>query len=222
MEEKQEEKAEEMIAEEKTQRQHGKWLAGWADFLHRTRFVFAVPWTIVGVGLLLFNVDVNITLNRLWAEGNVFLVLNTLYGAHQLFMSIITMFEVERLLKYAKFIRICDLFSAFVYNAAWLYGFGVFMDVLYNSSDYGSNLESLTLAMFLGYNLVVTGFVVPINVVIAIKELSMEWIQFNNPLLVDEDISLGMHNLWDMFRDVIDLFNPWCWFNPYAVCFFYE
>ena len=132
MEQKQEEKAEEMIAEEKKSRQYSKHLAGWADFLHRTRFVFSVPWTIVGLGLLLFNVDINITLNRLWAGGNVLLILDTLYGAHQLFMSIMTMFEVERILKYAKFIRIMDLVSAFVYNAAWLYGLGVFMDVLYN------------------------------------------------------------------------------------------
>ena len=212
-----------MIAQEKKRRTYSKWWAGWATTLHRLRFVPAVPWAIVGLALFLFNVDINITLNRLWGAGNVFLIATTIYGAVQLFLSLLIMFEVGPVLRWLKFIRICNLVTSFWYNAAWLYALAVFLDVLYDRAHYGANLESVFLALVLGYNLVVTGYVVPMNIVIAIKELTLEWIQFNNPFMDPrKDISLGIHNVIDMFMDVFELFNPFCWFTRGTACFVWE
>jgi len=55
-------------------------LQGWATFMNVTRFVLAVPWVFSGLALLLFNIYLNIFMNRYWAGGNVILILNTIYG----------------------------------------------------------------------------------------------------------------------------------------------
>ena len=52
----------------------------WATFLHVSRFLVAVPWLVMGVMLITANLFLNLWYNRWWAGGNVFLVLNTLYG----------------------------------------------------------------------------------------------------------------------------------------------
>jgi hypothetical protein len=43
-------------------------------------WVIAVPWTILGFLCILINVFLNIDYNKGWAEGNVFLMGNTIYA----------------------------------------------------------------------------------------------------------------------------------------------
>ena len=43
-------------------------------------WVFAVPWTILGFLCILINIFLNIDYNKGWAEGNVFLMGNTIYA----------------------------------------------------------------------------------------------------------------------------------------------
>ena len=43
-------------------------------------WVIAVPWTIFGFLCILVNIFLNIDYNKGWAEGNVFLMGNTIYA----------------------------------------------------------------------------------------------------------------------------------------------
>ena len=72
-----------------------------------------------------------------------------------------------------KFIRIEALLSSLTYNFWWTYFLCYLFYVIF---FYERDASSLFLAMLVGYNLVVTSFVVPINWAIQAKELSLEWI----------------------------------------------
>ena len=65
-------------------------------------------------------------------------------------------------------------------------------------------------AMVLSYNLIMHAPILPICLGIAIKEFSMEFIQFVNDYAGTglDDISLGLHNIVDL---IVALFN---WVNP--------
>jgi hypothetical protein len=55
---------------------------GWIDVFSYiiNLWVIAVPWTVIGFGMILVNVFVNIDFNRGWAQGNVYLMWNTIYA----------------------------------------------------------------------------------------------------------------------------------------------
>jgi len=116
-----------------------------------------------------------------------------------------------------KFVRIIALLSGIIYNFWWFYFLAYWFYVIFY---YEMEAASLFLAMILSYNLVVTSFAVPINFVIAAKELSLEWIQLNK-VSTEEDLSLGVHNFVDLFMDVVDVFRFGCYVKP-ALCWKYE
>ena len=56
-------------------------------------WVFAVPWTIMGLLCILINIFLNIDYNKGWAEGNVFLMGNTIYAIIQYTLSLFLIYE---------------------------------------------------------------------------------------------------------------------------------
>lgn len=40
----------------------------------------ATPWAIIGFSFIAWNVVLNVYFNVFWAEGNVWLILNTIFG----------------------------------------------------------------------------------------------------------------------------------------------
>ena len=72
---------------------------------------------------------------------------------------------------------------------------------------------SIYTVMVLSYNLMMHLPILPINLLIVLKELSMEFMQFANNLAGTEfdDWSLGLANFINMFRFVFDIVNPWWW-----------
>jgi len=73
-----------------------------ADFLHVLYYYkyliniigIAIPWTIIVVALIVYNIYFNINWNRFWAGGSPWLIFETVFLILQGFESILTVFEI--------------------------------------------------------------------------------------------------------------------------------
>lgn len=82
-------------------------------------WVIALPWTVFGFLMVLTNVFLNIDFNKGWAEGNVFLMGNTIYAMVQYSLTLPLIFEDKNWMRHAKFIRLISLMSAYFYNVIY-------------------------------------------------------------------------------------------------------
>ena len=89
------------------------------DLMTKLDRVFAIPWGIFATILVAGDIYNNVFENRFWAGGNLFLILNSLYGYFQYFMSLALAFESTNFLRSNRFLRIWTLFSSVIYNAIW-------------------------------------------------------------------------------------------------------
>ena len=112
-----------------------------------------------------------------------------------------------------KFIRIGSLFVAWIYLIIYV-ALSILLVVILDDLD---NSEVTYMSMFtvmtLSYNLILHTPVLLVNLMIIIKEISMEFIQFVNEVAGTgmDDYSLATHNLLDMFTDIFNWVNPWWW-----------
>jgi len=127
---------------------------------------------------MVWNLFINLKWNRLWAEGNFFLVANTLYLFFQINMSLNLAFEVPFILKMIKPLRVLSFFSAVVYTMfyyATLFEW-VWQLMFENKNDFEtSGYFGLFINMVLIYNIIFHAPVIPINMFIIVKELSLPW-----------------------------------------------
>lgn len=79
-----------------------------------------MPWLFVLMVIFGWNLYVNIAWNKWWAEGNFFLMGNTIYIITQAMVSIPLFFEIPFVLRYIKPFRIVSLISAVVYNLMFI------------------------------------------------------------------------------------------------------
>lgn len=78
------------------------------------------PWCFVLLAIFSWNLYVNIFWNHWWAEGNVFLLGNTLYIMGQALVTLPLMFEVPFLLRWIKPFRVLSLVSGIAYNILFM------------------------------------------------------------------------------------------------------
>lgn len=73
---------------------------------------------------------------------------------------------------------------------------------------------SMWTVLCLAYNIIIHAPTLLVDFGIAIKELSMEVIQFGNDWAGTglDDWSLGLHNIVDMMVAISNWLNPWWWF----------
>lgn len=144
--------------------------------------------------MVMWNFWLNISANDWWAEGNVFLVYNTVYLLIQAFLSMWLAFEIPTWLKHMKAIRFLSMVAANVYNIVWFLGLLKWISMIWWEDNSNANIMTLLVNMNIGYNLIVHWSIVPINFSIVMKELSMEFVQMasNKAGSTDDDISLGM------------------------------
>lgn len=83
-------------------------------------WLVGVPWGFALLALFGWNMYVNIFWNKWWAEGNFFLMGNTLYIIAQSIVSIPLMFEIPLVLRFMKPFRVISFFSAIAYNIMFL------------------------------------------------------------------------------------------------------
>jgi len=97
----------------------GEFLSGnhsWFEYLQFFGWVFnfffiGIPWALIAIALVVFNIVVNIWLNEWWADGNAFLIYQTVMLCSQALVSIPLIFEIPNFIRNWVFIR----------SFAWLY-----------------------------------------------------------------------------------------------------
>lgn len=139
----------------------------------------ALPWMFVGQVFMMYNLWFNIKWNFLWAGGNVFLLLNTIYMIQQTIHSSFVVIELPVWMKWNKFGRWIMFLLALAYN---LFFFGFLTDFflllyVYDKSDYGFGYTFES--MFFGYNLVIHFPIAILNTVVILKEFSLEFLQMS-------------------------------------------
>jgi len=81
---------------------------------------FVVTWIFIGL-----NIFESIAWNRVWANGNIFLISKTFYLIVQSLMLLPLIFEIDVYLRHMKFFRFISLFFAVLYNTLYFSVFGI-------------------------------------------------------------------------------------------------
>ena len=173
----------------------------------------ALPWTVFGLALIGWNLFLNIDFNEGWAGGNLWLISNTVYLILQFALSIGLFWEIDVWIYWMKFIRIGSLVAAYIYSIGYLAAFITLVVILDDMDGSDINWVSMYTVMVLSYNLILHAPIILMSIGIAIKEFSMEFIQFANDWAGTglDDISLGFHNIIDLGIAMTNWLNPWWW-----------
>ena len=158
--------------------------------------VFPV-WVISTLGLYGFHIYLNTYIFDWWAEGNAFLVANTVFFTSQLIMATLTMIEIPIVLRYLKVFRLFALGLGQLYNLVWFVMFVKGIDMVMGWEGFSENPMDMVIAMIL-FSLGVSNFpVVVLNTEILLKEIQIELFHITSEQAYI-DYSLGFHDLWDM------------------------
>ena len=172
-----------------------------------------LPWGICGLALIGFNLWLNIFWNEWWAGANIWLVGNTVYLIVQYILSVLLVCEFDFMLYWLKFLRWFSLISAYAYTLCYVLAAVKLADLMGDWDGEHIEMTTLILAMTISYNLILNVGILPVNFVIAIKELTMELFQFKDKLAGTgaDDYSLALNNIIDFWVNIFDLFNPDWW-----------
>ena len=84
--------------------------------------VIAIPWTILGALLIVWNLVLNIYFNEGWAGANAFLISNTIYAVFMYVITIFTTWEIDIILHYTRWLRLISVVIALGYTVGWFAG----------------------------------------------------------------------------------------------------
>jgi hypothetical protein len=172
-------------------------------------FLFVgMPWFGISIAMVIINFIFNIWLNQWWADGNAFLVLNSVYLVIQTVLSWPLVFELPFYLADFRFFRAASVLSAWVYflvyvivTADWIYQLYMEPATEYQAYDFISVMGN----MFLAYNVVFNIPILPVSVMIMLKEFTLELFP---PLLdQDEDEQLDLEDA----EDAVSPISWWDW-----------
>ena len=82
--------------------------------------LIAVPWTIAGGLLIVWDLVLNIWFNKGWAGANPFLIANSIYGVYQYILTILVVWEIDPVIKYLHWIRMFSVLFGIMYTGVWL------------------------------------------------------------------------------------------------------
>jgi hypothetical protein len=82
--------------------------------------LIGIPWTAWSFLMVVYNIVFNAWLNKWWAKGNLWLLVNTYFCIGQAVLSIPLFFEVGIYLRHMYLFRWMSLFSAVAYNVVYL------------------------------------------------------------------------------------------------------
>ena len=153
-------------------------------------FFVGLPYLLIAVLLNTYNIWFNIVLNDWWAEGNLYLMLNSLFSIILTQISLIVVFEIPMFLENIKVLRMFAFLGGVIYNFFYM--------LFLLETRRMSKLEEFTnfdvvMVFFMVYNLIMNGGNFILSAAIITKEISLEWVQLGNDALGgDGDYSLGM------------------------------
>ena len=140
-------------------------------------FITGVPFVVYCVISIFYNLSFNIVFNDWWAEGNLFLIGNTVYLLVQAAFSMLLMFEMTMIIRWIKPLRVISVLSAFLYNLFYIFSFANWVWELYFADksylDSTSGPIDILFNMIVVYNLVLHFPIVPMNLAIILKEIQL-------------------------------------------------
>jgi len=137
--------------------------------------VIAIPWTILGALLIIWDLVQNIYFNKGWAGANPFLIINTIYGVLQYVISIFVVWEIDPILRYLDILRIIALVLSGCYIVLWLSGLIQYMIVVFSWDGKESTASDMYAMMVLAQNLFIYLSYLPVSLILIVKEISMEF-----------------------------------------------
>lgn len=139
----------------------------------------ALPWTVVDLMCIVWNLYFNAKWNEFWAGGNAWLMFNTIYILLQGIASFMLAFELPIWLVSFRVFRFWSFVAATAYNFIFFCLAMEWWDMLYIVSDKSHyDFVDIFINMCLGYNIILHFTIIPINFFIIGKEISMEYFQF--------------------------------------------
>ena len=182
-----------------------------------------IPWVIEGLSIFIFHLFLETWMNKGWAEGNFFLIGNTIFGLVQLILSMPLMAEMDNYLRNFKFVRFISAFLGRMYNLGYLIIVYKFLALFFGwEGDSSSPEMNMVIAMIFFHLSILHLPIYIINDEILDKEFSMEFFQFFNRAAGSDadDISLGFNDIGALIKQTFNFFNPWWWFgNDHTVRF---
>ena len=142
-------------------------------------FFVAMPWVVIDLLCIGWNLYFNANWNEWWASGNAWLMANTIYILVQGIASALLAFELPIWLVTFRVFRFWSFIFAVTYNFVFTMMALEWWDMLYITADKTKyDFVDIFINMVLGYNMVLHFTIIPINFFIIIKEISMEFFQF--------------------------------------------
>ena len=156
---------------------------GFAAVLDYFKYLLNVAFIVMPMAFfeflfICYNVYFNAVWNRMWANGNVYLLLNTAYLIYQCFISLMIALEYPFFMREFRLFRFFSLLFAIYYNL--IFG-GIFLEwyrelYMEDEQSYESyDVVDVIFNMFLVYNVILHFPVVFVNCFIIFKEVSLEF-----------------------------------------------
>jgi hypothetical protein len=132
--------------------------ADYIDYIDYYRYMInlvfvALPWAVVSIACVGWNLYFNANWNEMWAGGNVWLMANTFYILFQGFASVMLAFELPIWLRTFRTTRFWSFVFATVYNLVFFTLALEWWDMLYIVNDKSSyDFVDIFINTCLGYN----------------------------------------------------------------------
>jgi len=136
---------------------------------------FAIPYTLIGAALIIWNLVCNIYFNEGWAGANIWLIWNTVFLVGQYLMGILLYWEIDLWIHYAKFPRFISLIMGLVSDIWWFAELIIMYGIVDDWDHTHVTYTYLYTAMVLSYDLIMHVNVLPINFLLFAKEFTMEF-----------------------------------------------
>lgn len=154
--------------------------ASWLDYVGYWRyiiniFVIGLPVFFMAVSGVVYNIFFNIDFNFWWAEGNAWLIGNTVWLILTAIHAIMVAFEIPFYMRMFKIGRYFGCFNAALYNTIYLLILADWIYMLYGIDETKAGAADMFINMMLGYNIVMHFPIVPLNAFIIVKEITLQW-----------------------------------------------
>lgn len=184
----------------------------WYEYLGYFRWIFnfvfvGAPWMVWSIVFCILNLVMNIILNDWWADGNLLLVYNSVYLIVQTIMSWPLIFEIPFYLQHLRIFRMisttwCVLYSFFYVFVVFDWLFQIYFEPTKAYEDY--QFIDIVINMFLAYNVLFNIHIMPVNIMILLKEVTLEIF----PPMLDQDTGDNINIV-----DIEETASPYSWLD---------
>jgi len=167
-------------------------------------FLFlGIPWMLLCIALVVADIWVNISINEWWADGNVFLIANSLFLFWQAVLSVPLVIEIPSFLRQMKVVRAFNALSGLLFTVVYL-AMGASLIYTIDLEPISEDMDAMTAmqVMFVAYNLIMATPAFPVIMVSLGKEIAL---QTGNTLLIQDD------KMWINNSDMRRSFQPSMW-----------